>query len=220
VTTVQIETFSNRGDIASSDFDIKGILRLSVVNKYLNDIGDVNWLRKTMTITTSPNVQKYDGPNDFGSMIELYPPYLVAGSKKAGEGSLRYIGEDPDLVAVAEVTTLASRPQGYYIAQRQSDSLWKAIKFDVPADAAYVMTGIYRRNVYWADLTSSVDMSQYIPEELQWGLVCGLRAEIFLDRYGQGDPRYQREKDNRDTWVMTAQSKHDLARRNYIVSVS
>jgi hypothetical protein len=62
-----------------------------------------------------------------------------------------------------------------------------------------------------------VSLDQYIPEPLQAGLIHGLRAQIMVDRFGQGDQRATLEQQQYVEWVERAKNHRDLARRNYAV---
>jgi len=215
MTLTEIQTVANRGSIATADFDIGKCLRQEVMREFAQKVGeaDPTWLRRSSTISLTAGVQLADLPDAFRSMVVVYEAGLNSQNEPV---PMTYIGEDALRVARAEITTERGAPGGYYIVQRQSDSKWKRIKFDRPADTSYTIPYVYRVDLIFAD-ADNPELDQYMPAEIQHALIHGLRREIYFDRYGQGDPRYQRAADRFDELCLLAQGFHDHARRNYAV---
>ncbi len=220
MTTVEIESMANDDGIAASDMPIKTILRNYVVPEFYLDIGDVRWRRVSATLALVVGTKKYDLPADFFKMIELFMPPAGARTLSPQSDRIKYIGEDPNAVAVAEFNTTNGTPGGWYISHRASGNTLRAISFDTPPDAAYVAYYSYLSGSPFIDLTTTVDMDQYIPAMIQPALVCGLRKESLRRRYGQRVDRYQEEKVRYQEWVARVTESTDLARRNYKSFVS
>jgi hypothetical protein len=120
---------------------------------------------------------------------------------------------------MAEIVTAASRPLGYYIVQRSDNKKFRALKTDRPPDNVYTFPYTYRsRLVVAADDIDDTELDQYIPEEYQQALIAGLRREILLDRFGQGDQRAGIAASQFEEIIEQARSSgHDLARRNLAI---
>jgi hypothetical protein len=203
----EIERLANKGNLASGAFNIRSTLRDQVIPEFYRDLGDVTWLRKPFVVNVVPAARTYDLPCDFGSMITV-------GAK---ECPLPYIGEDPYLVNLAEVQQTASRPRGWYIVP-STEKRWKAIRFDAPSDMSYQVPLLYLAILEFGDDADDLELSEFIPWKYQPALIEALKREIYLDRYGQGDPRYTAAANKYDMIVEQAKSGgHDLAQRNYAI---
>lgn len=213
MTTVTIEAQAGRGNIASPDMDLRVELRRNIIPKFLLDLGDVSWRRKYSSITTSTSVRVHNLPDDFFKMVKFFRKPLTWVPNEEPEG-MAYIGEDPLLMSASEIATSTGTPTGYYIVQRATTNLWKAVKFDVQPDTIEAIPFVYLASPQFADDTTSVDLDQYILPEYQFGLVAGLRAEIFLDRFGRGDNRFERENERYQEWVVRAMEHKAQAPRN------
>ncbi len=245
MTTATIEAMAGRGNIASPDIDLKVELRRNIIPRFLLDIGDVSWRRKYATIPVTAPTRQYNLPNDFFKMVRFYRDMGLASNWTWSEATtpwgeitedwehwgvgirvpgdkvgMLYIGDDPLLVAQSESSTVAGTPTGYYIVQRETGSTWKALKLNCIPDVDMILPYVYLTSPQFADDTTSVDLDPYILPEFQWGLVCGLRAEIFLDRFGRGDQRYDRENGRYEDWVMRACEHQAQAPRNVAHFVS
>lgn len=211
MTTLDIETAANSGDIASGDFNLKLVLRKAVVPQFLEDVGLVGWRRKTIAITVTAGTRTYSLPTDFESVHAIYwPPNF--------DNQMKFIGEDPRLVAMAESSTTPGTPGGYYIVTETDGS--KTLKLDCVPAAGATLPLQYLSYVKWADLTTSVDMAKYVPEPFHWALVVGLRAQVMLDRFGQKDPRYSASVMEYQSWVARAMVRKEQGPRNYSRFVS
>lgn len=215
MTLAQIEQAANRGNIASGSFNIRHVLRFEVIPEFYRKVGDVRWLRKNDTLPVSASDRDYDLPADFRSMIAVYRP--VTGSNGEAQ-ELTYIGENPLLVAEAEINTTAGAPTGFYIVRHSTESTWRAIKLDCPPDTTYSLPYVYRSRLAIPNETFDAELDQYIPEDYQSALIWGLRAQIYLDRFSQDDQRYPvAENKFAEICEEAKEGAADLARRNYAV---
>lgn len=220
MNTQQIANLANLDGVGSG-LDLQLILRTVTIMEYLSDIGDARWRRVNATLSLVANDRTKNLPDDFYRMIDIkIPP--VGATQLCEKDSLRYIGEDSNLVLQSEFSTTVAKPVAYYIVPRSSstDTSFRAIKFSETVDASYTAYYVYLRGPVFADLTSNVDMNNWIPELLQPGLVEGLRKRVLLDRYGQRDARYGVADAAYREWVQRAKEGKDSARRNYAVSVN
>lgn len=218
--TDEIEKLANRGNVATADFDVKLVLRTVVIPAFLDDCREAAWRKKVSTLSVTQSVQTVDLPDDFQKVLQISP----------GEGNrtlqyLRYIGEDPDAMLAAEACITPGSPTGYYITKRLppggtvgEDEVWKRLKFDVIPATSFTAYYIYMLQPYFggALATKAVNMDPYVPANLQAGLVHGLRAQILIDRYGEGDTRAKTEQEQRERYVSRALgSQKDFGRQNY-----
>jgi hypothetical protein len=216
MTLNEIEIAANRGNIAGGDFGLKHTLRYEVLPEFYRKVSeaDPTWLKKTSTLSIVTSTRVYNLPQDFRSMVGVY--YQAPYAAKPSE--VRYIGENPQLVAMAEIVTAPSRPLGYYIIQRTDNKKFRALKIDRPADTSYTFPYIYRSRLIVSDDIDDTELDQYIPEEYQQALIAGLRREILLDRFGQGDQRAGIAASQFEEIIDQARnSGHDLARRNLAI---
>jgi hypothetical protein len=216
MTLNEIEIAANRGNLGSGDFHLKHTLRYEVLPEFYRKVSeaDPTWLKKTSTLNILTSTRVYNLPEDFRSMVGVY--YQAPYAAKPSE--IRYIGEDPKLVAMAEIVTAAARPLGYYIVQRTDNSKFRALKIDRPSDNAYTFPYTYRSRLIVSDDVADTELDGYIPEEYQQALIVGLRREILLDRFGQGDQRAAAAAQQFEEIVEQARSGgHDLARRNLAI---
>lgn len=185
MTTVQIESYADLSQLSAPDIDLKIILRKKVVPDFYEDVGTPAWRRKTATLSLVAGDRTKDLATDFLRMKEIGVLPLVSG--------LRYIGDDPQLIALAEVPQSPNTPTGYYLVPSTGPPVvaTRAIKFDVPAAGTCTVSYTYYSTVPFADLTTSVELDPYIPPHFQWTLVHGLERYLFARRYGQGDPRFK-----------------------------
>lgn len=219
--TSEIESLANRGNLAGPDLNIKSMLKRNIIQQYLIDIGEVTWRKRARSLYFQANVRFYDMVDDFYKMIEIYTPSTSA-TPFADPPRLHYIGEDPRLVAIAEMTTTSGTPGGYYIGARDTDGdvgdgEMKRVYLNCPPTESVTYSAVYLPYPVFRDDQEDVQINKYIPEPLQYGLVCGLRAEILLDRYGQGDKRYTAENDRFEKWKTRAMNHHDPGKREYAV---
>lgn len=211
MTIGEVLAQANRGDIASRDINVYGVLKNKVLFDYFDRVGDASWRRRDSTIPiTVASGRSYDLPEDFLKVQEIYYP----GKK---DDPLKYIGEDPSARAQAEASTESGRPAAYWITQ-DGDKIWKRVRFDRDPDAsytAYYTYLMYPRLLPEADLNQ--DLAVWVPEQFHWGFVEGVRAEIFLDRFGIGDDRYLAAMQAFDYWVAKGIEHAELARQNFMV---
>lgn len=207
MTLSQIEQLANKGNLAQGAFNIRATLRFIVIPEFYRRISDVTWLRRHRTLSVVNPTRQYDLPLDFRSMISV-------GSQ---DYPLQYIGEDPSLVAEAELATTPARPRGYWIVQ-DTDSKWRAIRLSTIPDIAYSVPYTYRSRLYFLNDADDVQLDEYIPEDYQPALIEGLKAQMYLDRFGQQDTRYQVAAGKFMEIIEDAkEGAHDLAQRNFAI---
>ncbi len=247
MTSAQIETQANRGNIAGSDFDVKFCFRREVVPMFMLDVGEATWRKKVDSLTVAPGDQHLNLPDAFYKMIAIITassaasavgsggawggaPFGVpvfgggSGVTEAAESFLTkhkmtYLGESGLAMATLNLNTTPGAPSGYWITENDSGEL-KAIRFDCPSDASYTLPYVYLSHPYFSDDTTSVNMNQFIPEPLQFPLIPLLRAQIVLDRYGVDDPRYPREMEKYAMRIEMIRDSHsDLAPMGMIAHI-
>lgn len=201
-----IEQLSNKGNLATGAFNLRSTLRFEIIPEFYRRISDATWLRRYGILSVVPPTRVYDLPRDFRSMITV-----------GGDPGLRYIGEDPNLIVGAELNTTASAAKGYYIVQ-SSETKWRAIKFDAIPDMNYSIPYTYRSRLVFHNDADDLELDEYIPEDYQQALIYGLRRDIYLDRFGQLDQRFQVAANKFEQVIEEAKEEaHDLARRNYAI---
>lgn len=82
--------------------------------------------------------------------------------------------------------------------------------FQAPLDKDYSMVAIYYMQVPFVDNTTDVDLSQFIPENFQYTLIYGLRRNIYIDRFGQGDQRAEAAAAKFQDGITTARLRGDM----------
>lgn len=212
MTTAQIETHANRGDVAR-DFDLGSVLRYQVIPEFLQDVKVCSWRKRYATVTTAAAGRHYVLASDFAEMREV---------TRDGYGDLEYIGEDDQKVLAAENSTTNAKPTAYYIGRNPavSGSGSTHLFLSAPADGVYTIRYGYLYRIVFTDTTTSVDLKQYIPEEYHWGLVDGLKREIYEDRFGLNDPRALKAASNFDAWKQRALNSPEIANHGrYVVTV-
>lgn len=212
MTTDQIETLANRRNLATPDFDIKSELRYNVIPHFLDEVGHTRWRRRTATVTTVIGTQDYDLPADFFFMRRISP----GANYPEPISQLEYVGENPERLTAAEQGTSNGNPGEYQIVPDSDGNLKKLRLYPTPGIVT-TFTYVYTNFVPFKNAEEDIDLGGYIPEQYHYGLVSGLRAEIYLDRYGEGDPRYPAELNKYADWIRKARKglSHEPATRNY-----
>ncbi len=193
MTTVLIEGYANEEGlvVGSSDLNLKVRLRKKVIPKFEMDVGECAWRRKNTTLAIVANDREYDLPADFGKMLNAPLMVDAAGVKY----SLDYIGEDDLAMSIAEQDTVAGTPSAFWFARITGPPTTQtAIRFDKLPDRAFTLYYPYLSEIQFADDTTSVEMSNYIPLKLQWGLVEALKVQIYQARLSINDPRLAEAK--------------------------
>lgn len=222
MTIEEVVSQANRGDIASRDIDLLSVLKNKVIHDFFLGVGEVAWRRRHYTFTLSTTTRNYPQPADFMKLIEVYlltTPALVSPNQR--QKPLRNITEDPLAIALANANTAAGKPAAYYLKQDEDPTngtgKWNTIRFDRDADQPYTASSSYV--LYPYNIGQTEDLSRWIPDQFHWGLVEGLRAEIFGDRYGIGDDRYERCQQEFLRWQAKAAEHGELSRKSFVVSV-
>jgi len=185
MTTLEIENEANSGQIANADFNVGICLRRAIIPEFLDGVGNPGWRRRIAFSNVVAGDTGFTLPRDFLNMEGVYMPQCSCS------GGLPFIGDDPGRMAGVTTTGTAYEPSGYYISNTPGPGVqyFQRLNFTAPLDKAYAVTVIYYFQAVFPDNTSDVDLSQYIPEHFQYSLIYGLRRDIYIDRYGQGDPR-------------------------------
>jgi hypothetical protein len=174
---------ANAGGIAGPNLDLGAILKNKLLPEYLSAALMARWRRATTTLDLSPASRAYALPADCETVLMVWPGGTT-------DVPLPNIGEDSLKVLQAERgTTPAGSTCGYYV--RIDAGAIRTLYLDRLPSAAGTLWVEYRKTLVWAGPPSNVDLDLLIPVELQWGLVEGLRREIYSDRVGQGDQRFQ-----------------------------
>lgn len=191
---------ANVGGIASPDLDLVELLRGKVLPEFLLDIRTPAWRRKAHTITLEVGTRRYDLPNDCDAVAVIY-------ADMAGQ-PLAYIGEDERKILAAETAT-AGTPCGYYV-ETPGAGARHGLVLDCPPDAAGTLYAMYSRAAWMEEDGPQVDLDQVMPRRFQWALVDGLKREIYLERFGQGDPKYQTAAQEFEKWKARAAMTREM----------
>lgn len=194
MTTTDVEKRANREGLADANFELQQTLRLDIVPQFLADVAEVvgipHWRRKTLSLSFSTSSRNYDLPEDWHRFEELR---IQASTGGMAADPMTYIGEHPDKIIAAENATTAVCPTQYYIVQGSTAGLW-AVRLGAPSDAAYTARGVYQWRIPFDpdDQAEEIELNEYMPTDIQYALVHGLRMRILEDRFGMEDDRYSR----------------------------
>jgi len=194
MTTSDVERRANREGLADANFELQETLRLDIVPQFLADVAEVvgipHWRRKTLSLSFNTTDRNYDLPANWHRFIELRLGLTTGGM---AADPMIYIGEHPDKILSCEAATVAVCPSRYYVVQSTTAGLW-AVRLAAPSDAAYTARGVYLWRIPFdeADPSEDIDLNEYMPTDIQYALVHGLRMRILEDRVGMEDSRYTR----------------------------
>lgn len=195
MTTLQIETLADPGQLASADLDLKMVLRRKVIYELLYDLGYPSWSRTHDTKALAAGARYVDvTTNTFRQMRSVFiAPYYEE------QYGLTYIGDDDSKVLAAMATTATEKPTQYYLGF--TGSRFERIYFNTIADAAYTVAFVYYKRIPFVDDSSSLDLDPYIPADAQWPLVEGLRRYLYRERVGLEDRRYIEADQEYGRWI-------------------
>ena len=199
MTTDQILTLADPGNAAGPDLDLGAILRFKVLPEFLFDIRAATWRRKHTTITYS-GTRTVDAPGDLDTVRRVM---------RADGESLAYIGEDESKVMAALLDSTPGTPAGYWI-DSPGVATRHAILLDCAPAVATTYSLAYLSGIYWSQDAGSLELNPYIPATLQWGLVEGVKRELWRERAGVGDQRYMAAAGEYEMWKERALSFRDL----------
>lgn len=199
--TSVIQTVADIGGISQPDINLPVLLRRGVCPKFMHDVAYVSWRRKIATVANGADL-----PTDVDIIQGVYN-----GVPTSANPPLMYVGENPDFLIGAPPSN------GYYYKASAAGVPNGAIVY-VPSSIT-TCTLVYYRKFYFADDTTDVDMNLYVPEQYQWALVEGLKAEIYRVRLGLGDPNYIAAETAYKQIVERAHDNKEQARRNLPVLV-
>lgn len=197
MTTSDIENAANPGGLATPDFPLKSILRYKVIPEFLIDVGDVAWVRRTGTIQTVAGTRDYALASDFLRFRQIGVPSDYPMS--LSDDRLQYVGENDDLVLSLENAVGQSAPKSYWVINSSSE--FKTVRLAPTPDAAYTFPYSYIAFMRFKSAEEVRDLSTIAPEPLHWAFVEGLKREVFVDRFGEGDPRYMRAEAEYRSWI-------------------
>ena len=206
MTTATIESEANRTGLATADMNLSVLLRHKTIPLFFERVGKTAWRRKVASTNTVVNQNYVDLATDFHFLEKVY----FGTSNFTEDGDLTYIGDSYEELAAASAATVAADPSKFYLGYTAAGALQR-MYFQAPAATVGAIRYIYYRFAVFADDTTSVNMNQYVPEQYQWGLIEALKEDIFFDRYGVGDNRYEAQRERAMEWVVRAQSSMEMA---------
>jgi hypothetical protein len=181
MTTADIESLADFEGTGAPDFPAGKTLRRNVVPDFFSRVGLVEWRRFRESLAFAANTSSADMSADFSVIEAIW---------KDADSKLTYIGDNQRKMMEAAANTTPAAPSQYYLTFNSTAPVKRRkVNLGAPTDAAYTLTVFGWITPYFSDDTTPVDLNPYIPEQFQWGLVEGLKAQIFRVRYGIQDPR-------------------------------
>lgn len=198
--------------VGASDINLERRLRRKVLRDFETAVGECAWRRKSLTpIYTVVGIREYDLPTDFVKMLTAPKLYDSAGDLVS---TLQYVGEDPDLISAGEADAEQGLPAGFSLVRLTgSVTRLERIWFNKIPDAIYTLRSSYVSRVPVADEVTEIDFDDFIPGEIQWALVEGLKIEIYRGRVSIRDNRLQESKDAWSQYVEIAKELREPAQR-------
>lgn len=209
----QIIGIANADGIALPDLDLMVVLGQNVLPAFIMDCGSgyTNWRRTRLTIDVLIDTATYTLPQYVSTVQDIFPVLDTAGS--LGD-KLRYLGEISEgLVGTFVTPALKGLPDCYTLSQNVP-STGTATLATASGGLVVWFNKTHDRNRTYrvaadiglptSDFNSDHDMNTWVPPEYQWGLVEGLKMELYKTRFGAGDKRYALAERERDKWVMRA----------------
>ncbi len=200
MTTSLVIQQANIDGIATPELDLEILLRLSVIPKFLSDVGYTSWRRTIHNATIDAGLSQITLPVNAGHIKKL-----MIGPDFTKE--VEYAG-DTTLDALAIDITDTGAPTKYYFVTAAGGNLIQlnsTLSEETNFRLMYDVSGIFGR-----DLTTNVDLDNYIPEQWQWALVEGLKEEIYDRRFGAGDKRAERAASKYAGWVARASESREM----------
>lgn len=203
MNVTELLALADPSGLAKPDLDLKAILAKKIAPEFLHDIRGVSWRRRFFTFTTEVGVQTYDMPSTFGTALSA----RISGS----DVPLEYIGESDEKIVAALNSPSSGKPYSYWFALAGDDSnalqqLW----FNCPADVASYTVQVWYKWIVPPDLPDDFGFDSYIPSWLQYGLVAGLKRELYVERYGLGDPRGPYYDTEFTSWKQRAGTQREI----------
>lgn len=224
MTTAQIVTFADPGQLANPDLNLDVELRRNVIPLFYSKadhydeelgggVGYARWFRKDGVLQAiTQGDTSFVLPADFGEMkyIALGMQVTSSTSLDFQRHELTYIGDRPDKVERALSATQQVRPSGYFFGGTPGAM---TLMLSDPSDAAYTCRYSYWNQAVFPDDTTSVDLNAFIPPQFQWTLVELLRRVLYGFRFGIGDERYGLATANAKRGLQAARA--NLEQSNY-----
>jgi len=211
MTTAQIEEFADFEKIATPNFPVKVYLRRMVIPDFCNRVGLVGWRRLTEFVTVPVA----------GRAVDISAHFATVSSVWRGECKLDFIGDSEYKLAIAVANQTPGQPSAWYLGFNASADYndqsvvgpinVRKVMLAAPADAVTELAVNGWKTPYFDDDTNPVNLDPFIPFQYQWGLVEGLKAEIFSDRLGQGDDRTKKAMAKYEYWIAQAQSETTIS---------
>lgn len=191
MTVTEILTLADPGELATADLDLATALREKVIHEFLADIGYPSWARTFDTKTLVAGNRYVDITTEtFRQMRNVFiaPNYDE-------DDALLYIGDDDSKVLAAMANTVQQKPTAYYLGF--TGSVFERIYFDSPADSNYTVAFVYYKRIP----SAASDLDPYIPADVQWPLVEGLRRYLYRERVGIEDRRFIDADQEYGRWI-------------------
>jgi hypothetical protein len=201
MTTDDVITQANVGGIAGPDLDLTALLRDKVLPEFLADVRTPAWRRKSATVTLAAGTRRYDLPNDFDVALAVY--------SSVDADPLEYIGEDPRKVLAAETAT-AGTVTGYLVETPAESGARHGLALSCPPDATGTLYLLYAKGGWMAEDGPVVDLDTVMPRRLHWALVEGLKREVYRERFGLGDARFQAAAAEFEAWKQRAANWREM----------
>lgn len=207
MTANEVITLANTGYIARGELDLHSILRLKIVPELLEAGRDSLWRQMSFTLSLDTTARKYatdpraEGIRAVKLVGDTYP--------------LPNVTEDPDRFALAVNGEDVAKPSEYIVTQEDGGIF---ITFTSTPDTTYTARVVALRGLAWVDPgPSDINFDQLIPKSLQYGLVEGLKSEIYRDRYGINDQSYLDAKTEFERYKAMASFVSDHGPSGHIV---
>lgn len=188
----QILVLADPSKQAAPSLDLAQVLVMKVLPEFLLAVGSASWRRPVVAFPILPSVRTYDLPADCDTVRLL---------QRTQDDTLTCIGENPGLIAQSLMDTTPAAPSGYWTVMPGTSARMAVQLNSIPASGETLYLS-YDRGVYWDPTAGDLDLDPYVPLNLQWGLVEGLKAVLYLERFGQDDGRYQVAAAQFEQWKM------------------
>jgi hypothetical protein len=197
VTTAEIQALADFDNSAAPDYPIGTVLRQNVIPDFFDRVGHVSWRQWAEVVTFGPG-DRYRDISPYFSTIESV--WLVEPRRQ-----LKYAGDSSfDMLMSAFDNPEPAAPRQYFISSMQAPIYNpmapteaeiegpvgpRRLTLHAPCDAVYKVSVFGWQIPWFADNSTAVNMDLFVPRQYQWGLVEGLRAEVFRERLGVENPK-------------------------------
>ncbi len=220
MTTTEIASYADPSGltVGASDLNLQVLLRRKVVPKWEMDVGKVAWRLKNATVSIVAGTQEYDLASNFFEMADESP--IFVGTDDV-QHVLTYLGDDPGAILRTEAALESTTPAGYWIVPLgSSPKQLRRLKLDASPVTAGTLYYAYYSKIPFADNSTPVELDDFMPDVLQWGLVEGLQAEVLRQRFSINDPRLPKAEEAYALYVSMALEYGYPGRQSKITKVS